>query len=354
MTVRFNNIHLVFVLLAMLLISLPLYAQRQEADIDYGVHGLDYSRVGRSGFQFLKLPTTSRFAALAGAGTALGFGDAGAALANPACMTDVQNLDAFFSSMSWIADIQYSSASLVKSFSRVGSFGLSFINVDYGTMERTEHQIIYDDDGESTGKTMPAYNLGTFTGGDIAVGLSYARDVTDRLKFGITARYVYETLDDAGTGVWSIDVGTIYYTGFKSLRIAMLGQHFGPDAEFLGYDEQIQIPAQSVRLPQQLHIGAAFDILEERNDSPHRLTLSTEFINPNDGPEKVNVGAEYEMYKFVTLRGGYRFNYDEESFTAGAAIKIVTDGIRINLNYAYVDFGRLNSVNMFSVGFNLK
>jgi len=345
---------MIYMLLAIVLFSLPVQAQRQEADVDYGVHGLDYSRVGRSGFQFLKLPTTARFAAVGGAGTALGFGDAGSALGNPACITDVDNMDAFFSSMTWIADIQYSSAAFVKTFPRLGSFGLSFINVDYGDMERTEHVMQFDQDGESTGKTLPGYNLGTFSGGDIAVGLSYARDVTDRLKFGMSARYVYETLDDAGAGVWSIDVGTIYYTGFKTLRIAMLGQHFGPDAEFLGYDEQIGIPAQSVRLPQQLRIGAAMDVLEAREDNPHRVTLSCEFVNPNDGPEKINLGTEYELYNFISLRGGYRFNYDEESFTAGAAIKIVTDGLRVNLSYAYADFGRLNSVNMFSIAMNVR
>jgi len=350
MNLNKNKINYLFLLLVMLLATSNLMAQRQEADIDWGLHPIDYSREGRSGFQFLKLPVNARFAGMAGITTALGQGDASYSLANPASITDVKGLDLSFSSMNWIADIGYISGSIVKNFGRFGTLGLNYISVDYGDMERTEYTLLVDEAGESLGKTQPSYNLETVTGGDLSVGLSYARNVTDRLKFGVVLKYVQETLDDATTGNWALDVGTLYYTGVKTLRIAMLGQHFGPDAEFLGYDEQIQIPAQRIRLPQQLRFGAAIDLLEGKDGNPHLLTVATEFVHPNDGEGKVHVGLEYSFMNFMMFRSGYRFNYDEEGLTLGGGLRLYTGGYSVLFNYAYLDFGRLEQVHLFSIG----
>ena len=84
------------------------FAQRRfEAEVEEGIAPLPYSRVGRSGWQFAKLPTSARMASLGGIATVLGRGDANAALTNPASMSDVASLSISGSSMNWIADITY-------------------------------------------------------------------------------------------------------------------------------------------------------------------------------------------------------------------------------------------------------
>ena len=48
------------------------FAQRRfEAEVGSGVAPLPYSRVGRSGWQFAKLPTSARMASLGGIATVL-------------------------------------------------------------------------------------------------------------------------------------------------------------------------------------------------------------------------------------------------------------------------------------------
>ena len=112
---------------------------------------MPYSRVGRSGWQFAKLPTSARMASMAGIATVLGRGDANAALTNPASMSDVSSLSMSGSSMNWIADITYYSGAVVKSFDQWGVFGFSINTLDYGDMVRTENQEQFGPSGETPG-----------------------------------------------------------------------------------------------------------------------------------------------------------------------------------------------------------
>ncbi len=81
-------------------------------------------------------------------------------------------------------------------------------------------------------------------------------------------------------------------------------------------------------------------------------TLAAEYVKPNDGLEKVNVGAEYFFFYNFYLRGGYRFNYDEETFSFGFGVEYsVADDVRLKADYAFADVGRFKSVHMFTIGF---
>jgi len=353
MNIRIFSQFFPVILVIVLIIVGNAWAQ-PDVDIDWGIHPVDYNRVGKAGWQFLKLPTDARFAAMGGIISVTGRGTASAALGNPASLVnvDAKTLSASFSTMNWIADLKYMSGAVARNFGKYGVFGLSVISLDYGDMERTIYEEQFDDLGQSKGIALPVFDLGTFSGGDFAIGLSYARQMTDRLQVGMNARFVDQTLDDASTANWSIDVGTLYYTGIKTFRISMVGRNFGPDAEFVQYEERIGIPAMRVRMPMVFVLGAAIDILEEKQDSPHFWMVAAEFTHPNDGPEKLNFGTEYSFMNFVMLRGGYRYNYDEEGLTIGAGLRVHFSDFSFLINYAYIDFGRLNEVHMFSTGFS--
>jgi hypothetical protein len=183
--------------------------------------------------------------------------------------------------------------------------------------------------------------------------LSYARRITENFQVGGTVKYIHEQLDDAGTGQWALDIGTMFYTGFKSLRLSMVGRNFGPDAEFVSYDDRLGVPATTVKMPMVFAMGIAYDLLEATNGSPHLWTLGMEFTHPNDGPEKLHLATEYTLMNMAILRGGYRFNYDEEGLTLGGGLNLKMASFGVKFDYAFIDFGRLDSVHMFSVGLGL-
>jgi len=329
----------------------PGIAQINYNDIDWGVHPMDYSSVGTAGWQFLKLPSNARNASLGGVQSSISFGDANSAFTNPASLADVENMDFSFNYMEWVADISYNSVSAVKNFRNIGTFGLNLIFVDYGEEIRTEYheeQLISD-----VIYTPVMDGLGTFSANDMAIGLAFARQITDKLQVGANVKYLQEQIDDARTSVWSLDVGTMFYTGFKTLRVSMLGKQFGPDAEFRDYAYRVERVPFRMKLPMYLSIGAAIDLLEKKPDSPHHMILAMDYVVPNDAPKKINAGTEYVFMNTFALRCGYRFNYDEEGLTLGAGLNYAMGGFKMKIDYAFVDVGLFEQVHMFSIGLSL-
>lgn len=348
---KYNLIMLAIIFISF--IPFMLFGQEDrlpEPEVDWGFQAIPFEQAGMSSWQFLKIPSTARSLAIGGITTATSHGDAGSALTNPASMPDVEDWDLSLNTMNWIADISYHSGALVKNLGKWGVIGFHFIYVDVGEMIRTENLEIFDAGGNTLGIQPVTEGLGTFTAGDLSLGLSYARQITDRLQVGGTLRYVQETLDDATAANWALDIGTMYYTGIKSLRISMLGRNFGPDVEFTDYREEIGVPPVPMKMPMAFLFGAAIDILEGKGDNPHLLTLVAEFVHPNDGPEKLNFGTEYSFMKFAMIRAGYRHNYDEQGLTFGGGLSVATSSFNVCLNYSYMSFGRLSNVNMLSVG----
>src|SRR6185503_9760761 len=72
----------------------------------------------------------------------------------------------------------------------------------------------------------------TFIYSDMVAGAAYARRWTDKLLIGVGAKYVHEDLgtDVGGPETHSVlfDVGSIYYLGYGSVRIATSLTNFGP------------------------------------------------------------------------------------------------------------------------------
>jgi hypothetical protein len=341
----------------MVSIILTIFFGRESlAQINYnqagwGVDPMEYSRVGTAGFQFLKLPTNARNAGMGGVLAAAGYGDARSAFTNPASTADVKNTDLLFSTMTWVADIQYSNFSVVRNLNELGfglgCVGLNLSYLNYGSMVRTENR------PDDYGNILPVTEgLGTFSAYDLAVGVLYSQQITDQLQIGGNVRFVQEKIDDAKTSTWSFDIGTLYQTGIGSLRISMLGRNFGPDAEYDSYQGRIARSPVQIRMPMMFVLGAAYDILEMKPNFPHRLSIASEYIKPNDGKEKVNLGLEYFFLYNFYLRGGYRFNYDEERFTFGLGFEYsIDENLKIKLDYAYLDTGRFNQVNILTAGF---
>jgi len=304
----------------------------------------DIERAGQSGWQFLKINGDARQAAMGGAFTAISSGDASAVFGNPASLADVRGFDVQVNALKWVADIGHQSLAVAGSVGDFGVFALSVAMLNYGDIPETIN--------ESNGAdgTIPVVTGNTFTAGDIVAGLSYARKITDRLSVGGSFRLMRETIAELSMNNWSLDFGTMYYTGVKSLRVAVTARNFGPDSRFGGWSEQYQTESENVRMPLDIRAGIAMDFLDE-DQSPHLLTVVVEGEHPNDGKEKFNLGASYGFDKTFYVRAGYKFNYDVQKFTFGAGINYPIGPCRGTFNYAYVDFGELTHVHMFSLGF---
>jgi len=326
------------VLLVILSILLPSLALAQS-----GIAPSEIERVGQSGWQFLKINGDPRQSAMGGTFMITTNPTANAVYGNPALLAGIDHFDIQFNNVGWLADIHYTSLAIARHFEGIGTFALSYVGMNYGDIVETMHI------GLQGGGTVPYVTGETFTANDMAIGLSYARQITNQLALGGNLRYLNQEIAGTGMSNWSFDFSTIYFTGLRSLRLAITARNFGPDAHLVGYSEELQSEPVDIRMPLELRGGIAYDWLEGK-DSPHLLTTTLEGRVPSDGREKIHFGTEYSFHDLFSVRGGYRFNYDEEGLTLGLGFHFPVGAYDCALNYAFLDYGALTHVNMFSFG----
>jgi hypothetical protein len=298
-------------------------------------------KLAQTGLQFLKVDVGARAAAMGGAFNMIG-NDANAMFYNPAGIAFMQNNFEFFMARTdWIADISYNAGGLVKNFDNWGNIGVSFIISDYGDFIGT--RVSQTEKGfEETGML----NIGAY-----AVGLTYARSFTEKFTVGAQIKYVAqhlgenlfangETVENKVSG-FALDLGTVFYPGFKSFRLGMSIRNFSP---------QFKYQTTAFQLPLIFTLGFAIDVLDFIGDPDNSLLISIDAIHPRDYTERIHLGGEYLFKDMFALRGGYKFNYDEEGLTGGVGFKVrQVGGVNMELGYAYSEFGVFDAVNRFSI-----
>jgi hypothetical protein len=282
--------------------------------------------------------------------------DASAMFWNPARLNQIENFSLFLSHSEYLADMSFESFGFAKNVAGIGVIGLNLIYLDSGPIEETTIEF-----QSGTGKTFSALSY--------AVGLSYARKLTDRFSIGFNFRYVNEDLTnglagaDNATGAWAIDAGTVYYPRFKnleSLRLSMSIRNFGPETrlqgtyvdfdgnqgEFLDENSEFSL----FPLPLMFQFGIGYDPIETQM---HKLSLAIIGEHPNDNLERLNLGAEYMFNNLIALRGGYVLNHDTRTFSAGVGtlLNIIGD-TALRVDYGYAHFRVLEDVQHISLSFN--
>jgi hypothetical protein len=194
---------------------------------------------------------------------------------------------------------------------------------------------------------------------EIAIGLTYAQRVSDRFSYGVTAKYVYQDLGKSMTGQitenvkeidntlgeLAFDFGTLFYTGFHDLRIAMSARNFSREVGY--HEEKFPLPL-TFSFGMGMNVMPLFDIVEDQS-----LTVALDALHPRDYPERINFGLEYWYMEQFAARLGYKFVTDEEGITAGLGFKTALSGNEIRVDYSFNDFGLFDPVHRFSVGFAL-
>jgi hypothetical protein len=306
-------------------------------DIIEGIPATEIQRNGISGWQFLKINVDPKSAAMGNTLASTNRGDASSVFANPAAIVGVSNMDLYAGTVSYVADISYNALSFVKNLGSIGVVGVSVASLDMGDIPETINSPI----GDRTEYVITGRN---YTGGDLAAGLTFARQVSDKLSVGMNARYIQETIDDLSMTNISFDFGTSYHTGYKNLRLGMTFRNLGGDVNLTGWDEDLQTEPIDVRMPVDFRVGLSIDLLPDEN-----LNVSVEASHPNDGLEKVHIGTQYNFNNMLFIRGGYKMGYDEGDLSYGLGLNYSL----IKASFSMVTMGRLGTVNMMSVGVNL-
>lgn len=303
-------------------------------------------KVAQSGLQFLKIDMSARAAGMGGSFIMVN-NDATSMFYNPAGLAKMESqFDFFVTRTQWIADISYLGGGVAFNMEEWGNVGLSWMTADYGD-DMIGTQYASNEQGYiETGKL----NVGAYT-----VGLTYAKALTDKFTIGGQVKYCYQHLGDNyvdSSGVMkknevsglAFDFGTIFYPGFESFRFGMSVRNFSP--EFKYHKDGFELPLSFV-------IGFAMDVMDLVGDHENPLLVSVEAIHPRDYSDRIHLGAEYTYMNMISLRAGYKFNYDNEGFSAGLGFKQNLGGIGFDIGYAYSPMKYFDAVHRISVGMSL-
>lgn len=293
-------------------------------------------RTGTASLQFLKIGNGARSAGMGESFVAVS-NDMSSLYYNPAGLTLFNENGVFVSHTQWFVDTRLEYAGGVYHFGGNNAVGLSVTSL------RT-------DDMKVTTELQPTGTGAYFRFSDLAIGLSFARQLTDQFSFGATVKYVEEQLGEVKMRSVLGDLGTYYRTGLGTSRFSVVIANFGGQVspsgsvQLIGNREVTDF--QQFPPPTVFKIGFALEpVLNEKN----RLTTSIQLNSPNDNAEYLNFGAEYAYKEYLFLRGGYKLNVDAENFSAGAGVKLPLTFAKLNLDYSISNYKELGFAQRISL-----
>lgn len=312
------------------------------------------TKVGTTVAPFLKIGAGARAVAMGGSAVAME-GDVYSVYWNAGSLARLKtNGESSFNHTQWLADMNYDYAASALTLEGVGTLGLSLTSFSVPEdLVRTD--INPDGDGRR------------WSAGSFALGVSFARSLTDRFSIGFTAKYISEYIWNMSSNGVAFDIGTIYTTEFNGLRIGASISNFGTKLRLEGHDISFNsIPggrqgqeAQNVEsqyktdafdIPLMFRIGVAMDAIQM---DKIRATIAVDATHPNDNVEYVNTGVEFAFDEMLFARAGYKslfYTDSEEGITWGFGVNIgISNLTAVKVDYAFADFGRLKNVQYITV-----
>ena len=306
------------------------------------------SKIGTTAAPFLQIGAGSRATALGEAYTAVGE-DASSLYWNPAGIDNYGGNDVVFNYSDWFGGMKYVNADAVLHLGDIGSFGASITS--FSTPEMIVRTV---DEPEGLGTK--------FDADDIALGIGYAKRITDRFSFGANFKYISRRIWHMNASAIAMDFGILYQLPWKNLKLGMAIQNFGSKLQIQGADaivfhdieptmsgnnDQVMssLYTKEWALPLSFKFGLSYK-LQFADD--HNILLAADYIHPNDNVQSVNMGGEYGFLNTVFFRVGYKSMFVKDAtfgLTCGGGIKLSF----AQVDYSYMKLEYLGSVQQFSV-----
>lgn len=304
------------------------------------------NRTGTAGGDQLLVPVGARGIAL-GSSYSAGMTGLNAIYYNPAGLSGSRNnAEAMFSHMNSFGDIGVDYVGVGAQFGGFGHLAFTVKSLSFGDIEKTTER-----NPDGTGATYSP----TF----VTLGLTYSRALTDRIRAGVSAYLISESVDRVSASNAAFDIGVQYLglAGVRGLAMGVTLRHLGGNMKYEGAgltrlvdevdskrDPQLlRIEAAGFSLPTSLELSVAYT---QAFADVHNLTFGGAFENNNFLTDQYRIGVEYSFRNFLFLRGSFNLAGDskDDAFgeTAyvfgpafGAGVNLDAGDLNIGVDYAY-------------------
>jgi len=368
-------------LLGLVLVALgaaPLAAQ----DVLTTDPTLPTTRTGTRGAAFLSLGVGARAQALAGAYSAIA-DDVTALYWNTA---GIAQLDGFAASVSQASlydnlDITHTFVGAVLPIG-IGRLGVSVNTLDSGEMPWTNESFPtggYVDHEGNVGEVDPI--RAPFSWNSLAIGVHYARPVTDRLFVGAAVKYIDEGIPNAKINFVGVDLGTVFRTGLYGVTLGASLRNLGSNGRMEGKELLTRVDTRNseaqrewnrivdyrmgtmeVQLPTVFQFSVVTDLIGAADaliapNPTQALRVVWDLNDAVDTDMQTALGFEYSLRDAAFLRVGKRWHNEAQisrdfshgmSFGGGLQFRVGSIGT-LGIDYAYTSLADLDNIQVFTI-----
>ena len=311
------------------------------------------TKTGTTIGQFLLIEPSARIASMGNAGASL-HDEIFAAYYNPGAIGHFTGYEMAFTHSMWLADINYDYAGVAINAESFGNLYASVTSLNSGEMDvRTVDQPL------GTGER--------YTVSDIAIGIGYGKQISDRFSVGLQINYIQETIWHTSLNTFGLNIGTIYQLSDDGLNIGASISNFGFPAKYSGQDLRIrydqnqntngdnsnlpgELFTEEYPLPVFLRVGLS---MPWKIGTTSIVKVAVDAFHPSDNTESISMGAEWMFKNLFAVRAGYQNLFQQDSevgLTLGAGLLYEVGGYNFQFDYAWADFGRLKDTQRLTLG----
>jgi hypothetical protein len=310
-------------------------------------------KVGTMAANFLNIPIGGKAISMGGAYTAIA-DDPTALFWNPGAMSRVGRSDIYTSITNYFVDSQHTWFGAQYMLTPSDALGISLNSLNYGDWE----PVTTVEEPEGTGEYWQA--------SDMALAVSYSRNMTDRFSIGGSIKYIQQKIYNESASTVAVDLGLLFITQFNGLQIGASIRNFGGSMEMRGRDLITQVdldPASQGNnenivsflktdqwaIPLTYVIGVSMPVIDR---GWNRLMLAADVVRPTNDAQTLNMGADWKIADMVSIRAGYQsiFKSEKENgLTLGMGIDLEISGMAIVFDYSFQSFGKLGMLNTTSL-----
>jgi hypothetical protein len=299
--------------LALLAVLLPA--------LSWGAASFSSAGRGTTAAGFLKLGVGARATAM-GEGYSAIVDEASAVYWNPAAINRIGKRSVTFMHASYLNTSVFNYAAFAQSLGPTSGWGVGIQHFSAGDIEQL------DDNGAQ---------VGTFNPNDVALSLSYARQLGP-ISLGMTGKFIQSKIIDSAQAL-AMDFGVLTPAYFNdTMRLSMTVVNLGTKMKFEDKAED---------LPMSVRFGSAFNVTDQ-------WVAAADLGFPNDNAPFLAAGTEYNVPLGDALSFSGRCGYNSRSVVnsdqyAGIAFGFGLGYRKLSFDYGFLPFGSFGLVHRISL-----
>lgn len=298
---------------------------------------------GESAFNFLRLPYSSRAAALGGSNISVVEDDLSLSMHNPALLINAADKTIDLSFMTYMSGSKVAGAAFNKTFGERSAGAVAARYVDYGKFD---------------GYTQDNIFTGTFRAMDMELSVMYSYLFSERWSGGVAGKFIYSQYESLNSLAIGVDLGINYYNPENDFSASLAIKNLG--GQVMTFEEEHEIMPIDIQLGITKRLAHAPILLSVTLTDLHRWR-STDFYNADGSKDNfgqllmkhIVLGADILIGDNFYASVGYNYRMSKELSTGkGLSGFSLGAGLHINRIKFGASFSQLH-VSSSSLLFNI-